>query len=814
MRPTRKWWLSSIAAPLATAFAICHPVVAGETRPAPPKVARPAESSLRAARPAASARKPAAASTPAPVLESPVALLQPESTQPPVLPGTPTESFQPPLLPESVQPPSLPGLESNPTFDDELFQRLEQAATGYRAGLVRSETLPLASQDVVNSLQESNSVNVLNAQQRSPISFDPHVRGYRIGQIYTQVDGAFYFPVRTDLDTVLSKLDPALIQSVEIIPGPYGIKYGPGFSFINVQTVNSPRYNNGYETHGRTGFDYRSNGGQVYGRETVWGGSSDWGFIFSYGIRNGGDYHAGSGQRIPASYEVQNFNLQLGFDLSPDSHLEIRGTRLDQGHTEYALQFFDINFLVTDALTVNYINDNPLIGTRLRADAWWNNTRFGGDTFNTGKQTFGPINRVDIALANGGLVDPHLAGNTSGDLMSVGAREVLSFGNQQDGQTQIDVGADARVLTQSQIENFTVQNTAGVNLVSPFRTNQPQSEMTDLGGFIDITLPWTSYFKSSLGYRLDYVHTGAQASEVRANTALAGVPASLPQDDILNSYYLLNDLRMTDIWTLRFGGGHADRAPTMTDRYADGIFLGIIQDGFTRIFGNPNLAKESLWQLDVGLRADYDVARGGVNYYYSWINDYITYLANPVNDPSGARKLTAINTPLATLAGVNGFMEADWTTQATSYFVFNYVRGEDVTIAQPLAQIYPLDTRLGMRFKSTDDGNTWGLDSGLRMVASQNRFAQFLTDPITRAVTPVEARTAGFTTCYVRGYYNLSRSLHVVGGVENLFNRQYLDHLALRLGPQPIVGPPAGALGSTGVFSPGITPYMGVEWTY
>ena len=51
--------------------------------------------------------------------------------------------------------------------------------------------------------------------------------------------------MRLDLDSMLSKIDPYLIQTATVIPGPYGVQYGPGFSFINVQTIDTPRSTNG-----------------------------------------------------------------------------------------------------------------------------------------------------------------------------------------------------------------------------------------------------------------------------------------------------------------------------------------------------------------------------------------------------------------------------------------------------------------------------------------------------------------------------------------------------------------------------------------
>ena len=90
----------------------------------------------------------------------------------------------------------------------------------------------------------------------------PSVEGTGAGQLYTISDGSWWFPGRQDLDTMLSKIDPTRIAQVEVLPGPYSLRYGPGLAFLNVVTALTPRYPCGPQTHGMTGLTYRANGNQ------------------------------------------------------------------------------------------------------------------------------------------------------------------------------------------------------------------------------------------------------------------------------------------------------------------------------------------------------------------------------------------------------------------------------------------------------------------------------------------------------------------------------------------------------------------------
>ena len=63
-----------------------------------------------------------------------------------------------------------------------------------------------------------------------------------------------------------------------------------------------------------------------------------------------------------------------------------------------------------------------------------------------------------------------------------------------------------------------------------------------------------------------------------------------------------------------------------------------------------------------------------------------------------------------------------------------------------------------------------------------------------------ELRSAGFAVLDLRGYWQARQGLVLTGGIENLLDRTYQEHLDLRTG--------------NGVFQPGISGYVGVELRY
>ena len=93
--------------------------------------------------------------------------------------------------------------------------------------------------------------------------------------------------------------------------------------------------------------------------------------------------------------------------------------------------------------------------------------------------------------------------------------------------------------------------------------------------------------------------------------------------------------------------------------------------------------------------------------------NYITYTANTIDDPLGARLLQVINTDYATLAGFETYGERDISEGFQTFGSLTYLDGRDREINQPLSNISPLEGRVGLRWFDTSPENAWGTRMGL-----------------------------------------------------------------------------------------------------
>jgi iron complex outermembrane receptor protein len=113
---------------------------------------------------------------------------------------------------------------------------------------------------------------------------------------------------------------------------------------------------------------------------------------------------------------------------------------------------------------------------------------------------------------------------------------------------------------------------------------------------------------------------------------------------------------------------------------------------------------------------------------------------------------------------------------------------------EALPQIPPLDSRVGFRFHEDSDRPKWQLELSARMVAGQTNVARSLG----------ESTTPGFTTFDIRGYWQVNDRLLLTGGVENIGNRNYREHL----------DPISGNLIGYPFFRPGTNFFFGSQLTY
>lgn len=660
-------------------------------------------------------------------------------------------------------------------------QRAAESASPSATGFDFSDQ-SVASIDTTQLTRESSSNTSISGIRRSQVAIQPVVRGYHQQQIYGQYQGANFIPVRFDLDSILSNIDPGIIDNLLIIPGPYGVKYGPGLAFIDVVPLPTPRHD--VPTwNARTTVLYQTNGEQFYGRETISGGGPTYGARVAYGHKIGNDYQTGHGGRIPATYNVRDLDAIVGFDLNETSHLEFEYLRQDMTDTEFAGLTFDARIRKTDAFFFRFNNEDHL-GADWLVEAWYNRTLFAGDNLAPSKQFF----YRDNVFFNGDGIAPFPAvgfiGQTSADVTNSGGR-VSPTWEGTDG-SRLTLGADFHYVEQ-ELDEFSLFAESDFNFSPPGEFDNfpiPRSQSIDPGAFAEFETPLNDALTLNAGARVDWVHTDA-FSQHRAvdpngmlpqifnpdeSVAVGGFEevfgTNLDKNDVLYAVFVSADVSISEEVTAKLGFGHGERPPSLTERYAYIPFLTVVQSGTNFPFGDPDLRPERASQFDATLIGEYTDARIRVSGFYSQVDDYIAF--GTFFFPDDPEPAVSFQNTDATIAGSEVSLEYFAGESWTPFGTMSYVHGRNRGKSEPLPSMYPLQSRLGIRFREPVR-DEYGFELAARIVAGQNRVARTLDEPT----------TAGFTVYNVRGYWQVSDYLRLSAGIDNLTDKNYLEHLSI-----------------------------------
>jgi outer membrane receptor protein involved in Fe transport len=506
--------------------------------------------------------------------------------------------------------------------------------------------------------------------------------------------------------------------------------------------------------------------------------------------------------------------------------LEFNYLRLDQTGVEYPGMAFDMDFLVTDGFELGYIAENQTYCDRLAVDAWYNRTRFEGNAQREGKRRQFPF--LDFI---------RYVGFTDVDSASSGFRAAMTWGEQSDHLT---VGADLRYLKQelNEISSGRIGFTIWEDANSPI----PRSQYTNPGIFLERVIPVNERLVVTAGARVDFIatqviddpeklaHLGNWPDGLQSSLADILGTDEFNRDFAVWSAYLSGNYELSPNWNLVTAFGHGERPPSLTEFYVAQSFLFLLQNGLNTATGDPRLHPERLWQIDLGLKCNYDRFRAGVNGYHAWIHDYITFenigvVRGPPFGQVEQVNLKYVNTDRVTFVGFELYGEYDWSSRLTPFVTLKHVEGQDHTrdgdfatqpatpgspsvrvpglprgsfsgiagpSSEPLPSILPLESRLGIRLHPSCRQPPWSVELSARVVADQYRVAASL----------LETPTPGFTVWDLRGYWRVRDGLLLVAGVENFTDNNYREHLDYR------------SASGIQVFQPGVNFYFGTELTY
>ncbi|MBK7214936.1 MAG: TonB-dependent receptor [Bacteroidales bacterium] len=618
----------------------------------------------------------------------------------------------------------------------------------------------------------------VNGIRKGGASIDPVIRGYRFSQINVMADDGMKVeggcPNR--MDPVTSHLEPDDVESIEIIKGPYSLRYGPSFGGIIQLNTFKPKPSDNFEIHLKSHTSLSSNPAGLGQYLLFFGGGKKFYFGVSGSYKNYHDYKTGDGNKVSSSFRKYNYSADLGYTPAKNHEL------LLSLHSNYGRD------LMFPSLPMDERKDNT---TLISADYHIKNLTslirkldikvYGSDVYH----------EMDNSqrAAYSSVVPPYtglMQAVSKVDASNSGGRIEL---NLIKGKHELLAGADLEIARKDGgrlTRMIMVMN--GVETISTKNTNLWKDSQMINSGVFGTYIYDNQKFKINVSARFDL-------NQATSTDTLKLIKEGVNYFNQLSSNY--TNLSANAGITFPIKGGHSIgfyagrgmRSPDLTERYIK--FLTVGYDSYDYL-GNPQLKPEINYQSD--LIIDVNLNKAGklkVDAYASIIDSYISAVPLPasVATPKSMGALgvkqyknvgqawfygfeATYNSPV--IKGIGVVLTASYTYGIQERAIKNILENNQVIDQVELKndavqEIPPMETRIDLNYRFYNQKMLFTL--GSRIVAVQNHVSE----------SYYENAIFGTVLMNMAYEFQVNKLIKLASGIQNLFDKAYYDHLNRRI---------------------------------
>jgi iron complex outermembrane receptor protein len=241
-------------------------------------------------------------------------------------------------------------------------------------------------------------------------------------------------------------------------------------------------------------------------------------------------------------------------------------------------------------------------------------------------------------------------------------------------------------------------------------------------------------------------------------------PGVVSNSDTLVSGNIVIEQELTPDWMMQLGLSRVEAVPNLTQRY---LSFGPVPGGFG--IGTPSLDPEEKLEIELRTEGQVGAHRLGGALFAARINDYLLPTTVAMLDVNGDGRVDRVKGTVNEDAELFGAEASALLTLRPGIVLpirFSVVRGEVIDSGTPLPEMPPLELRAALRWQEPET-QSWFVEFGGFFAAEQDRI-----DPEFG-----EDETPSFALFHVRGGKTLSAHWRIEAGIENLFDREYHEHL-------------------------------------
>ena len=588
--------------------------------------------------------------------------------------------------------------------------------------------------------------------KRGNYAMEPVLRGFKYEQLNVQFNGGSTStnacPNR--MDPAISQIAPEDIEKVEVIKGPYSVRFGPSTGGVLNIITKRPEKSEKLKVSGAVDGGYQTNGSNYFGGLSLMLVDKGYDVLFDAGYKNFGNYKSGSGEEIPSSFNRFGYSFKFGLNPADNHRIQIswnQGFAKDILHAGLPMDADKDN---SSMLAIDY-QGSSLSKSVFLLKAKIFGTYVDHEMSNKLRPNYKIVHAVTpvTAWVYGGRTELGIKASEN-DLMYVGI-DYKYVGKDGTRTREIYKNActgavyDPPVIKKDLVWQDSKKNDLGLFFENKYEVNH--------------SLLWL------LGVRLDHI---TYAIDDPAPDFMELYDNDVQPDNNLNiSVNTSLTWEVTGSIEIQWAAGRGVRSPELTELFINHFNVGM--DAYEYV-GDPHLKPETNYQTDIRVEKRWKSATLYGDIFYSYMTNYITAKVDttlprkflPCKDPKFAKRFTNIDE-----AYRFGF-EAGFDIRFLEKFRYNinaaYTFAQNKSWDEPLSEIPPfaINSSLGYFTEKIT------ADVKVRIDAAQNRISESFD----------ESTTPGFAVFDFFFSYEPLKMLELQFAVTNIFNKNYVDHLS------------------------------------
>lgn len=637
--------------------------------------------------------------------------------------------------------------------------KLESAQIELNEIIVAANPLKDISQSVIindteKRISQPRSVGLLfkdikgfGITKKGGYASEPVFRSFKYEQLNIQYDGGMKVlnacPNR--MDPITTHVIPEEIEKIEIVKGPFTVRFGQNFGgIINLVSKNPTKNQVGF--HGSVEGGYETNGNNLVTGASLLYVDKKFDILFNGSYRDFGDYEDGDGTEVPSSFKTTDYSIKVGLNPTENQRVKLTWRQSFGRDIDHAGLPMDSPY-----------DDSFLVGI----DYKWKEISEKVESFST--KVF--YSYVDHLMTNEGRPNYMMTFSSSPvEVWTTGGKAEIVL--RPSDNSRIFAGLDANLIGREGNRTRIVKIVNGTILPTPMTFTDKiwqDANLNDVGVFTEGNFKVSENTTVTTGIRADFISASINDPAEDFEALYGGEISDITETNVSANASIKYQ---NNSFQTQFAIGRGVRTASMIERYINHFTVGV--DPYEYV-GNPNLKPEVNTQIELSFSKNFKTIELGASIFHSFLTDYI----QPIVNEDIPRKFMPTTPPIV----AKQFMNIDKASQTGVEFTFNYkatdklmftsdvsyTQAENKDINEPLAHIPPFMANLGVKF---EDDNFWATLNS-RLVGAQDRISDSF----------MEQETPGFGTMDFRIGLQPYNGFSIGAAVLNIFDKTYYEHL-------------------------------------